>query len=436
MTLSQRRVLLGELVSFDDDPRASSAALRHHEDGALLVEGGRIRAAGEARDVLAAAPPGTPLDDHRGRFLLPGFIDAHVHYAQTDIVAAPGETLLGWLERHVFAVEAGFGDPERARECAEFFLDECLRNGTTGAGVFATVHEQSAEALFAAAAARGMRIAAGKVLMDRNCPEPLRESAEQGYDASKALIERWHGKGRLAYAVTPRFAPTSSPAQLQAAAALLGEHPSVLLQTHVAENRGEVNWVRELFPDARSYLDVYERHGLLCERSVLAHGIWLDDTDRSRLADAGAAVAFCPSSNLFLGSGLFPYERTREAGVKVALASDVGAGTGFSMLRVMHDAYKVARLLGERFDAFDGFYLATLGAARALGMAEEVGSLTVGREADIVALDPRATPLLERRMARAGSLEERLFALMVLGDDRSVAATYVMGEPRWQRPAA
>lgn len=436
MTLPQRRVLLGEVVSFDDDPRASSAALRHHEEGALLIEAGRVRAAGEARDVLAAAPPGTPLDDHRGRLLLPGFVDAHVHYAQTDVVAAPGETLLGWLERHVFAVEAGFGDPARARECADFFLDECLRNGTTSAGVFATVHEQSAEAIFAAAAARGMRIAAGKVLMDCNCPEPLRESAEQGYDASKALIARWHGKERLTYAVTPRFVPTSSPAQLQAAAALIGEHPGVLLQTHVAENRAEVAWVHELFPAARSYLDVYERHGLLCERSVLAHGIWLDDTDRSRLADAGAAVAFCPSSNLFLGSGLFPYCRTREAGVAVALASDVGAGTGLSMLRVMHDAYKVARLLGDSFDAFDGFYLATLGAARALGMADDVGSLAVGREADIVVLDPRATALLERRMARASSLEERLFALMMLGDERSVAATYVMGEPRWARLAA
>lgn len=433
MTEPDRRILRGELVSFDDDPRASSWALCHFADGAVLVEAGRIAALGEAARVLPAAPPGTPVEDHGGSLILPGFIDAHVHYAQTDIIASCGEQLLGWLEAHAFAAESRFGDAAHARETAEFFLGEQLRNGTTGAGVFATVHAQSADAIFAAAAARRMRVAAGKVLMDRNCPENLRDTAQSGYDDSKALIARWHGKGRLGYAVTPRFAATSSEAQLEAAAALCREHPGVLLQTHVAENRDEIAWVRQLFPAARSYLDVYERYSLLGPRSILAHGIWLDDADRARLAACGSAIAFCPSSNLFLGSGLFPYGRTRDAGVRVGLATDVGGGTGFSMLRTMHDAYKVARLLGERFDAMDGFYLATLGAARALGMAERVGSIAVGREADLVVLDPSATPLLARRVAQARTLEERLFALMMLADDRAVAATYVMGEALWRR---
>lgn len=422
------RALRGEIVSFDDDPRSSERALRHFEDGLVVLEGGRISAVGEASALLRALPQGTALDDHRGRLILPGFIDSHVHYAQTDIIASRSERLLAWLERYTYPAERRFGDAQVARDTAEFFLDELARNGTTGAAVFATVHPQSAEAIFAAAEARRMRLAAGKVLMDRNCPEFLRDSAQSGYDASKALIERWHGRGRLAYAVTPRFAPTSSEAQLESAAALCREHPGVLMQTHVAENREEVAWVRELFPSARSYLDVYDRAGLLTPRAVLAHGIWLDDRDRARLAQAGAAIAFCPSSNLFVGSGLFPYAKTQAAGVTVGLATDVGGGTSLSMLRTMHEAYKVAQLAGEPFSALDGFYLATLGAARALGTADAVGSIAPGREADLVVLDPAATPLMARRNARAETLEERLFVLMMLGDDRAVAATYILGE--------
>ena len=422
------RALRGEIVSFDDDPRSSERALRHFEDGLVVLESGRISAVGEASALLRALPQGTALDDHRGRLILPGFIDSHVHYAQTDIIASHSERLLAWLERYAFPAERRFGDAQVARDTAEFFLDELARNGTTGAAVFATVHPQSAEAIFAAAEARRMRLAAGKVLMDRNCPEFLRDSAQSGYDASKALIARWHGRGRLTYAVTPRFAPTSSEAQLESAAALCREHPGVLMQTHVGENREEVAWVRELFPSARSYLDVYDRAGLLAPRAVLAHGIWLDDGDRARLAQAGAAIAFCPSSNLFVGSGLFPYAKTQAAGVTVGLATDVGGGTSLSMLRTMHEAYKVAQLAGEPFSALDGFYLATLGAARALGTADAVGSIAPGREADLVVLDPAATPLVARRNARAETLEERLFVLMMLGDDRAVAATYILGE--------
>lgn len=427
------RALRGELFWFEDDPRLSSPAHRHLQDGLVLVENGCIVAVGEASRLLRELPADARLDDWRGRLILPGFIDAHVHYPQTDIIASYGEQLLTWLERYTFPMEGRFADPQVARETADFFLGELLRNGTTGAAVFATVHPESVDAIFAAAAARHMRLAAGKVLMDRNCPEYLRDTAQSGYDDSLELIRRWHGRGRLSYAVTPRFAPTSSEAQLEAAGALYRGHRGVLMQTHVAENRDEVAWVKQLFPAARSYLDVYDGYGLLGPRAVYAHGIWLDDADRARLAEAGAAIAFCPTSNLFIGSGLFSCARARAAGTPVALATDVGGGTSFSMLRTMHEAYKVAQLAGESFSALDAFYLATLGGARALGSDAQVGSIVPGREADLVVLDPAATPLMARRDARAESIEERLFALMMLGDDRAVAATYVLGEAAWQR---
>lgn len=414
--------LRGEIVSFDHDPRSSARALRHHPDAVVVIDEGRIVSVGEP------APPGVPVDDHRGRLILPGFIDAHIHYPQTDIIASPGEQLLGWLERYTFPAERAFEDPRVAAETAGFFLDQLLRHGTTSAAIFATVHAHSAEALFTAARARRMRIAAGKVLMDRNCPEYLRDTAQSGYQESKALIERWHGRDRLVYAVTPRYAASSSPEQLESAGRLVAEHPGVLMQTHLSENRDEVAWVRELFPGSRNYLDVYDRAGLVGPRSVFAHGIWLEDAERARLARARGAIAFCPGSNFFLGSGLFSYAKAHAAQVGVGLGTDIGAGTSFSQLHTMREAYKAARLLGESFSALDGFYLATLGAARALGMQDEVGSIAPGREADLVVLDPAATPLLERRTARAESLEEKLFALMMLGDERAVAETYVLGE--------
>lgn len=415
----------GEIVSFDDDPRRSPKALRHWPDGLVVIEDGRIVAVGDV-----ALPPGTPIDDWRGHLILPGFVDTHIHYPQTDVIASHGEHLLGWLERYTFPAESRFGDPATARETARFFVDELLRNGTTTALVLATVHPESVDAIFEAASARRMRLAAGKVLMDRNCPEFLRDTAQSGYDDSLALIRRWHGRQRLSYAVTPRFAPTSSEAQLEAAGRLCRENPGVLMHTHVAENRDEVAWVKQLFPAARSYLDVYERHGLLGPRAVLAHGIYLDDTDRGRLAATGAAIAHCPTSNLFVGSGIFDYAHAHAAGVRVSLATDVGGGTSFSMLRTMHEAYKVSQLAGEPLGPLDAFYLATLAGARALGMERDIGSCAPGREADLVVLDPKATPLMARRMGRAETLEERLFALMILGDDRAVAATYILGEKR------
>lgn len=295
----------GEIVHFLADPAADPRALEHFADGVLIVRDGHVAECGPAAALLTKLPSGTPLADHRGRLILPGFVDTHVHYPQTDIIASHGEQLLEWLERYTFPAERRFADPAHAAEVAGFFCDELLRNGTTTAAAFATVHPASVEALFTAAQARRMRLITGKVLMDRNCPDFLRDTAETGYAESRALIERWHNRDRLLYAITPRFAPTSTPAQMALAGRLFREHPGVFLQSHLAENRAEVDWVARLHPEARSYLDVYERAGQLGMRALFAHCLWLDDSDRRRMAERGAAMSFCPTSNLFLGSGLF-----------------------------------------------------------------------------------------------------------------------------------
>ncbi|NMG63632.1 guanine deaminase [Azoarcus indigens] len=430
------RAVRGEVVHFLADPAdAGAAALAHFPDGLLLVRDGRVEAAGPAAELLPQLAAGTPVEDLRGKLILPGFVDTHVHYAQTDMIASYGEQLLAWLERYTFPTEARFADPAYAGEVAAFFCDELLRNGTTTAMAFATVHPGSVDALFGAARARRMRLIAGKVLMDRNCPDYLRDTAEQGYLDSTALIRRWHGVDRLRYAVTPRFAPTSTPEQMALAGRLYAEHPGVYLQSHVAENQGEVAWVAELYPEARSYLDVYDRYGQLGERSVYAHCIWLDDDDRDRMAATGAAASFCPTSNLFLGSGLFDLDRAHALGMRVGLGTDVGGGTSFSMLQTLGEAYKVQQLRGSSLSAERAFYLATLGGARSLYLDGEIGNFLPGKEADFVVLDPAASPLLARRTAHADSLAERLFVLMTLGDDRCVAATWVLGEPAWQRAA-
>jgi guanine deaminase len=410
----------------DPGPAADPAAAQFVADGLLVVRDGEIEHCGPY--AAAAVPPRTPVEDLRGKWIVPGFVDTHVHYAQTDVIASPGEQLLAWLEKYTFPEERRFADPAYARAVAEAFLDELLRNGTTTALVFPTVHKSSAEAIFAAAHDRRMRLVAGKVLMDRNCPEYLRESAEQGDEDSRELIARWHGRGRLAYAVTPRFAATSTERQLELAGRLYGEHAGLYVQSHVAENRDEVRWVGELFPAARSYLDVYDRFGLLGPRAVYGHCIHLDEADRRRMAATGAAMSFCPTSNLFLGSGLFDLDEARRLGVGVTVGTDVGGGTSFSMLRTLAEGYKVLQLRRQTLSGFEAFYLATLGAARALQLDAHIGNLAPGKEADFVVLDPSATPLLERRFARATDLAERLFVLMTLGDDRAVAATYVLGE--------
>ncbi len=423
-----------EILSVPDDPADAGAnAIRHEPDGLLVVEDGLVVAKG-AWSALAGGFPDIEITSFPGGLIVPGFVDTHVHYPQTERIASHGAQLLEWLERHIFPAEAAFADPAHAADVAAFFLDELLRNGTTSALVFATVHEGSVDALFEAALARDMRIVAGKVLMDLGPPD-LKDSVASGRTATEALIARWHGRGRLGYAITPRFALTSSDAQLADAGALLAEYPEALLHTHLSENGGEIEAVQARFADARDYLDVYDRFGLVGPRSVFAHSIHLSDREMGRLGEAGSGIAFCPTSNLFLGSGLFDLALADRHGVGVGIGSDVGAGTSFSILATLGEAYKVGQMRGTSLDPFRALHLATAGGARLLGLGDRIGGLEPGQEADFVLLDPAATPLLARRTAGA-SLHDRLFALQVLGDDRAVAATFVAGRLAHRRDRA
>jgi len=415
------------VLHFIADPLLNDQSYRWHEDGLLIVDNDRIQAAGDYDQLISTLPPDTPIQDHRGKIILPGFIDTHVHYPQTDIIASPASGLLPWLETYTFPSEKKFSDPLHAGEVARFFLDELLRCGTTTAMVYCTVHPASVDAFFTESAARNMRMVAGKVIMDRNCPEFLRDTADSSARDSEALIKKWHKHGRQLYAITPRFAATSSATQLQLAGELASAYPDTFIQTHVAENADEVALVKSLFPNARSYLDVYDRYGLMRERAMYTHCIWIDDNDRTRLQETGTSVAICPTSNLFLGSGLFDFALADAAQISLSLATDVGGGTSFSMLQTMNEAYKVARMGGMHLSALRMFYMATLGGARCMQLEGVIGNFTSGAEADFIVLDPQATPLLARRTSRSNSLEELLFALALLGDDRSIAATYIAG---------
>ena len=427
-----RIAIHGDLLDFSAAPAwgdVDSPAVRFRPDHWLLAEDGRIVA-------VQAEPPGEGWQrhDHRGRLVLPGFIDTHVHSPQIDVIASYGSELLDWLTTHTFPAEARHADAAHAEAAAAHFLDALLAHGTTSAVVFPTVHAASVDALFAAAEARGMRVIAGKVLMDRNAPADLVDDVATAEREMEALIARWHGRARLAYAVTVRFAPTSSREQLALAGRLCRADPSLYLQTHVAENRAEVRWVHELFPEARSYLDVYAAVGLLHARSVFAHGIWLDEADRAAIAAAGAQIAHSPSSNLFLGSGLFGWRAAEAAGIHVSLASDVGGGTSLSMLRNMADAYKIQALAGERLTAWKALHAATRGAAEALGLEREIGSLEPGRVADVCIWDPAVGAVAGRRHEVARTLHERVFAWMTLADDRNLVEAFVAGASRYRRP--
>jgi len=413
------------LLHFHADPAFTEHAHTWIEDGLLVVDNGRVQAAGDYATVFPTLAPETPLVDYRGKIITPGFIDTHLHFPQTDMIASPAPGLLPWLETYTFPTERQFHDPVHARATAEFFLDELLRNGTTTALVYCSVHKESVDAFFEASSARNLRMAAGKVLMDRNCPDFLQDTAD--LRDSEALINRWHDQGRNLYAITPRFAPTSTEAQLAATGELAKAYPDTFIQTHVSENQDECRWVGELFPQRRSYLDVYEHYGLMRPRAMFGHCIWLDDTDFARLGETGSAIAHCPTSNLFLGSGLFDIARADNAGALVSLGTDVGGGTSFSMLQTMNEAYKVARLKGSYLPALRMFYLATLGAARSMRLEGSIGHFAPGAEADFIVLDPKATPLLERRSSHCNTLEETLFALALLGDDRAIRATYAAG---------
>ena len=432
--------LRGDVLHCLDDPLHDDGAstLEYVADGVLLIEEGHVAALGPFGEVTI--PAGVPLVEHTGKLLVPGFVDTHVHYPQVDVVASHGSRLLDWLERYTFPAEARFADPDHARETAAFFLDTLLANGTTTALVFATVHPGSVDAFFGEALARNLRMLSGKVLMDRNAPAALLDTPDSARADSERLIRHWHGRGRLGYAVTPRFAPTSTPEQLAVAGALLDAHPGVHLHTHLAENAEECDWVASLFPDAGDYLGVYERFGLVRRRSVFAHAIHLPHDAWRRLATAGAAVAHCPTSNLFIGSGLYDLRAADAANVATGLGTDVGGGDSFSILRTLNEAYKVQQLQRHTLSPGRMLYLATLGGARALDLGGRIGSFERGKEADLVVLDEAATPLLARRTALArgrggdgagagagdsarDDWRERLFALMMLGDERCVVET-------------
>ena len=416
----------------DPGEESLGSAYEYFEDGLLIIENGSIAELGHAATLLQGLAEDVLLTEFPGKLIVPGFVDCHVHFPQLDIIASYGEQLLDWLQRYAYPVEARFSDPNYAREVATVFVDELLNNGTTTALVFGTVHPHSADAIFEAAEARDMRLIAGKVLMDCNCPDELKDDADSAYIDSKALIEHWHGRGRLGYAITPRFALTSTEEQLAAAGKLAREYPDVWIHTHLAENESEVEQIARQFPSSRSYLDVYDQYGLLRERAVFAHCLHLDDHDRACMADKGGAAAFCPTSNLFLGSGLFDLAAMRAASVRCGLGTDVGGGTSLSLLKTASEAYKVLHLQNHALPATRALYLATLGAAEALYLEDKIGNFLPGKEADFVVLDPDGSRLTARRTAAAETIEEAFFALLTLADDRHVEATFVRGAE--QRP--
>lgn len=422
----------GPAVTFKGDPFRDGieAAMVHWPDAIVAMADGKIVKAGPADQVMPHIPAGTKIRDFgRDALISAGFVDCHVHFPQTPMIASHGSQLLDWLERYTFPAELKFADAAYARKVAHTFLQESLRNGITTSCVYCTVHPHSVDALFEEAERLGLRLAAGKVLMDRNAPAALLDTAQTGYDQSAALIAKWHGRGRLLYAITPRFAGSSTPEQLTAAGALWRQHPECLMQTHISENRREVEWMKELFPKRKNYLDIYDHHGLVGPRGVFGHGIWLHEDELARLHHAGGAIAHCPTSNLFLGSGAFNMARAKHhtRPVRVGMGTDIGAGTSFSMLATLGASYKAALSHEQSLSAGHAYYLATRGGAEALHLDDKIGSLAPGMEADLVVLDMKSTPLIAQRMETAADFADQLFVQMVLGDDRAVQATYAAG---------
>lgn len=416
-----------------NDPQEIEQRARYIEDGLLLIHNGKIHSLRPWLEAEGTLPTHCHIIDQRGKLIVPGFIDCHIHYPQTEMVGAFGEQLLSWLENYTFPVEAHYHSADHAAAMSAFFLQQLLRNGTTSALIFGTVHPESVEALFQAAEQREMRIIAGKVMMDRNAPDNLLETPEQSYQQTRALIQRWHQRGRLGYALTPRFAPTSSPALLEKVMQLHQEFPDTWIHTHLAENQQEVAWVKQLFPEQKSYLDVYHRYQLTGPRSVFAHCLHLEPEEWCCLHQTDSAIAFCPTSNLFLGSGLFNLQRSWQQRVKLGIGTDIGAGTTFNMLQTLGEAYKVNQLQNYKLHASEAFYHATLGGARALSLDHLIGNFTPGKEADFVVLQPTATPLQQMRWQNSRDIWEKLFVLMTLGDDRTIAETWVNGQRAWQQ---
>lgn len=423
----------GPMLHFVDSPfeTAERNALEFFANGLLVISEGHVERMGRADDVIREFPT-LEIREHydQQHLVMPGFVDAHTHYSQSNIVGAYGEQLLDWLQKYTFPEEAKFANADYAVRVAEFAIDQLLSAGTTTAMAFPTVHTESVDALFSVAQKNRMRLISGKVMMDRSAPNAVLDSPELSYTESKQLIERWHNKPgtRLQYAITPRFAITSSPAQLEVAGALKQEFPDLHIQTHLSENTFEIQEVARLFPESAGYLDVYDRFGLLSAQTVFAHCVHLRADEVDRIAETGSSVAMCPSANLFLGSGLFDLRRATDAEISVGIGTDIGAGTSFSMLQTLGDAYKMLQLQNQSLSAAKGFYLATLGGAKALGIDKHIGNFAIGKEADFIVLDTHATPLLESRMADVNDVLEKLFVLMTVGDDRVIEDTYLLGQ--------
>ena len=418
-------LLLGQVLSFAGDPFVIGAdAARHEAAGGVLVDGGRVVAVGDGA-ALRSAHPGARVTDYGRALISAGFIDAHVHFPQTAIIASWGKRLIDWLNLYTFPEEMRFADPAYAADIATRYLDLALTHGTTSMCSYATIHPASVDAFFAGAAARGMRAWAGKTCMDRNAPEGLRDTAQSAYDDSAALLAKWHGVDRLSYVITPRFSPTSTADQLAALGVLWRENPQCLMQTHLSEQLDEIAWVAGLFPDARDYLDTYEAHGLLGPGAVYGHAIHLTPRERARLVDAGASLVHCPTSNTFIGSGLFDMGLATQ--LRVGLATDTGGGSSFSMLRTMAAAYEVAQLRGQALHPACLWWLATVGSARALRAEDKIGNIAPGMEADLVVIDLGSTPAIAQASARAGDIWQALFPTIMMGDDRAIRAVWVGG---------
>jgi guanine deaminase len=430
--MTNQTLLLGPTLRFQGDPLQNNwqDSVWIDSSGAVLIEGGMIAQVGNG-DTLQAAHPQAPIRRYGGDHLIaPGFVDAHVHYPQTAIIASWGKRLIDWLNTYTFPEEMRLNDPAYAQRIAARYLDLTLDHGTTTVASYCTIHPHSADALFQAAQTRGQRIVAGKTCMDRNAPEGLRDTAQSAYDDSKALLNRWHGKGRASYAITPRFSPTSTGDQLNALGALWGEYPDCLMQTHLSEQTDEIAWVADLFPGSRDYLDTYESHGLLGERGLYGHAIHLEPREIDRIKDVGAALVHCPTSNTFIGSGLFDMAGLVAKSIPVGLATDTGGGSSFSMLRTMAAAYEIGQLRGTPFHAAQLIWLATAGSARSLHLGDKIGSLSTGMEADLTVLNLASTPAIAQRAAQAGDIWESLFATIMMGDDRAIADVWVNGKKR------
>ena len=423
-----RTLLRGRVLSFVDEPQAldDQKSYRYWEDGEVEIEDGKVVAVGQFDGVQQA---NTTIIDHSGKLILPGLIDPHIHFPQMQVIGSYAANLMEWLNSYTFVEEQRFGDEAHAARIAGLFLDELIRHGTTTAATYCSVHPQSADAFFAAAAERDMLMVGGKVMMDRNAPPALCDTPQSGYDDTKAGIAKWHGKGRAHYAITPRFAITSSPAQMEMAEALAREYPDLHIQTHVDENLDEIAFAKELFPNLPDYLGIYERYHLLGPKTLLGHCIHLTHRECEVLAETRSVAVWCPTSNLFIGSGLFDHDRLHKHGARIAVATDVGGGSSYSMLRTLDEGYKVLQLRGQRLNPLRSFYMMTLGNARAMSLDDRIGAIEVGRDADLVVLDAHATPQMALRMEAVDSLANELFLLQTCGDDRAVVETYVAGKP-------